>query len=240
MMKGGRLFYVGAGTSGRIGVLDAVECTPTFGVDRKKLVGIIAGGEKAMFVAQENIEDDYELGINEAAEKGISQRDSVIGITASGETPFVLGFIEKARKTGAFTVGLCCNNGSSLEEVTEKTIKPIVGPEVITGSTRMKAGTAQKLVLNMISTTVMIKMNKVYSNLMVDLRVTNRKLEQRAKEILSIITGEDLERAEEHLIKADYNVKHAIVMSRLKCSLEEAADILKRNKGNLRDVLESF
>jgi len=237
MKQGGRLFYVGAGTSGRIGVIDAVECTPTFGVEPDKVIGIMAGGEKAMFVAHENIEDNYELGAKRAGEYQLNSRDSVIGIASSGDTPFVLGFINKASTEGASTFGICCNHGTLLEKEVELVIKPVVGPEVVTGSTRMKAGTAQKMVLNMISTTVMIKMNKVYSNLMVDLKVSNNKLKKRAVKIFTTITNSEEKIAEKYLDKADYNVKKAIVMYVKACSVAEAEQLLELKEGNLRDII---
>lgn len=161
MKEGGRLFYVGAGTSGRLGVLDAIECGPTFGVENGKVVGILAGGEKAMFVAQEDTEDDFNMGAKEVKKYSINDLDSVIGIAASGNTPYVLGAVKEAKKHGALTIGLICVINSLLEKEVDVSIAPIVGPEVITGSTRMKAGTAQKIILNTISTTVMIKLGKV-------------------------------------------------------------------------------
>jgi len=237
MKKGGRLFYVGAGTSGRLGVLDAVECTPTFGVEPDKVIGVMAGGQEAMFLARENIEDNYELGAEEARKYEVAPEDCIIGIAASGDTPFVLGFIKEARSKGALTFGLCCNYGTSLEKEVELTIKPIVGPEVVTGSTRMKAGTAQKLVLNMISTTVMIKLNKVYSNLMVDLKVNNKKLRERAEKIFTTITDAEDQLAENYLQQADYNIKRAIVMYVRECSAAVADKLLEINDGNLREII---
>lgn len=212
MRKGGRLFYVGAGTSGRLGILDAIECGPTFGVENGKVVGILAGGEKAMFVSQEETEDDFDMGTKAIKKYSINDLDSVIGITASGSTPYVLGAIEEVKKHGALTIGLVCIIGSLLEKKVDVIIAPVVGPEVITGSTRMKAGTAQKLVLNTISTAVMIKLGKVYSNLMVALNPSNYKLRERAKNIFMEITSANYETAEKYLKKADYNIKAAIVM----------------------------
>ncbi len=237
MDQGGRLFYVGAGTSGRLGVLDAVECTPTFGVASDKVIGIMAGGQKAMFIAQENIEDNYELGAAEARKYEVGPEDCVIGIAASGDTPFVLGFVKKAYSRGAITFGLCCNHGTSLEKEVGLTIKPIVGPEVLTGSTRMKAGTAQKLVLNMISTTVMIKLNKVYSNLMVDLKVSNQKLRKRAEKMFITITAAEEKTAEVFLQRAGYNVKRAVVMYVRRCSADIADKLLEENEGSLRKII---
>ncbi len=237
MKKGGNLYYVGAGTSGRLGVLDAVECTPTFGVSPDRIVGIIAGGKEAMFLAQENIEDDYGLGKEEAVKIEVGKDDCVIGIAASGDTPFVLGFVEEASNLGALTFGICCNHNTKLEEIVQKVIKPIVGPEVVTGSTRMKAGTAQKIILNMISTTIMIKLNKVYSNFMVDLKATNGKLRMRAKHIFQAITNTDENTAEKYLGLADQNVKISIVMYQERCSYQKAEELLAKENGNLRKVI---
>jgi len=240
MKKGGRLFYVGAGTSGRLGILDAIECGPTFSVENGKVVGILAGGEKAMFVAQEGTEDDFNMGAEEIKKYCINDLDSVIGIAASGNTPYVLGAIEAAKKNGALTIGLICIIDSLLEKEVDVVIAPIVGPEVITGSTRMKAGTAQKMVLNMISTTVMIKLGKVYSNLMVALNPTNYKLRERAKNIFMEITNANYETAEEYLKKADYNIKAAIVMYQKGVTLKEAIKLLKEKGGILVRIIESL
>lgn len=239
MRKGGRLFYVGAGTSGRLGILDAIECGPTFSVEKGKVVGILAGGEKAMFVSQEETEDDFDMGAKAIKKYSINDLDSVIGIAASGNTPYVLGAIEEAKKHGALTMGLVCIIGSLLEKKVDIVIAPIVGPEVITGSTRMKAGTAQKIVLNTISTTVMIKLGKVYSNLMIALNPTNYKLRERAKNIFMEITNANYEAAEEYLKKADYNVKAAIVMYRKGVTLEKALKLLEEKKGILTRIIDS-
>ncbi|MDI3548652.1 MAG: N-acetylmuramic acid 6-phosphate etherase [Halanaerobiales bacterium] len=238
MKKGGRLFYVGAGTSGRLGVLDAVECLPTFSVEPDRVVGILAGGKKAMFLAQEDVEDSITSGVEAMIKHQVNELDSVVGIAASGSTPFVLGAIIEAKKRGAVTVALVCNHGSDLEEEVEIAITPIVGPEVITGSTRMKAGTAQKMILNMISTTVMIKLGKVYSNLMVDLKATNSKLRERAQVIFMTITGADEKMATGYLEKTAYNVKEAIVMFRLGVNLEKARDLLAEKDGLLAEVID--
>ncbi len=235
--KGGRIFYVGAGTSGRMGVLDAVECIPTFSVEQGLVVGILAGGEKAMFVSQEDIEDNWEKGSAELAKYNPGEFDSVIGIAASGDTPFVLGAIDEASRQGAFTASITCNNNTKLEEKTEIAIVPIVGPEILTGSTRMKAGTAQKMVLNMISTTVMVKLGKVYSNLMVDLQPTNEKLRERTRNIFIMITESSHQQANDYLRKANYSLKPAIVMYKRKCSLEEAEELIKEHQGVLRKII---
>lgn len=237
MKKGGRLIYVGAGTSGRLGILDAVECKPTFSVSPDRVIGILAGGEKAMFRSQEDIEDDAKLGAKKIRELELSENDSVIGIAASGKTPFVIGAVEEAGKLGAFTAALVCNNNSPLAAAAAEKIVPIVGPEVITGSTRMKAGTAQKMVLNMISTTVMIKQGKVYSNLMVDLQPSNEKLRNRAIDIFTIITAAEEEIAAEYLKKTDYELKEAVVMYEKGVELEKARELLAANDGILKKVI---
>jgi len=238
MKEGGRLFYVGAGTSGRLGILDAIECGPTFGVENGKVVGILAGGEKAMFVAQEDTEDNFNMGAKEVKKYGINDLDSVIGIAASGNTPYVLGAVKEAKKHGALTIGLVCIIGSLLEKKVDVIIAPFVGPEIITGSTRMKAGTAQKMVLNMISTTVMIKLGKVYSNLMVALNPSNYKLRERAKNIFMEITNANYETAEEYLKKAGYNIKAAIVMYQKGVTLKEAIKLLKEKEGILVRIID--
>lgn len=237
MKKGGRLIYVGAGTSGRLGVLDAVECVPTFSTEPNRVVGILAGGKKAMFLAQEDIEDNFVSGVREIKKMNINTQDSLIGIAASGNTPFVLGAVNEANERGAYTVGLACNKNTPLEKRVELMITPIVGPEVITGSTRMKAGTAQKMVLNMISTAVMIKLGKVYSNLMVDLKATNNKLRERAKGIFMTVTGESVEVAEHYLNKTNFAVKEAIVMFYNGVNFNEAVRVLKENGGSLQKVI---
>lgn len=237
MKKGGRLFYIGAGTSGRLGILDAIECGPTFSVENGKVVGILAGGEKAMFVSQEDTEDDFNMGAEEVKRYSINDLDSVIGITASGNTPYVLGAIEEAEKHGALTVGLVCIINSLLGKKVDVVIAPIVGPEVITGSTRMKAGTAQKIILNAISTTVMIRLGKVYSNLMVALNPSNYKLRERAKNIFMEITNTNYEIAAEYLKRAAYNIKAAIVMYQKGVALEKALKLLKEKEGVLVRII---
>jgi len=238
MKEGGRLFYVGAGTSGRLGILDAIECGPTFGVENGKVVGVLAGGKKAMFVAQEDTEDDFNIGAKAIKKYNINALDSVIGIAASGNTPYVLGAIEEAKKHGALTIGLVCIINSLLEKKVDVIIAPFVGPEIITGSTRMKAGTAQKMVLNMISTTVMIKLGKVYSNLMVDLNPSNYKLRERAKNIFMEITNINYEMAAEYLKETDYNIKAAIVMYQKGVTLEKALKLLKEKEGILVRIID--
>ena len=183
MKKGGRLFYFGAGTSGRLGILDASECPPTYGVDPSLVQGYIAGGDQALRTAVEGSEDSEELGRSEIGDRGVTRGDVVVGITASGRTPYVLGVVRQAAKVGARTIGIATNPNNLLQEEVEVCITPVVGPEVITGSTRMKSGTAQKMVLNMLTTASMIRLGKVYGNRMVDLKASNVKLVERAKRI---------------------------------------------------------
>lgn len=237
MKQGGRLIYIGAGTSGRLGVLDAVECTPTFSLEPGKVVGIIAGGKGAMFAAKEAVEDNFQLGVREIARYKVEKRDAVVGLAASGQTPYVLGALAEARKRDALSVMVYCNEGTPLALKLDVEINPVVGPEVLTGSTRMKAGSAQKMVLNMISTAVMVKLGKVYSNLMVDVNATNRKLRLRAENIFMEITGADVETAKAYLTQANYRVKPAIVMYKKECSLEKAQELLAKHEGFLRKVL---
>lgn len=208
---GGRLVYLGAGTSGRLGVLDAAECPPTFGTDPSAVVGLLAGGEEAMFRAVEGAEDDPVLGARDLAAIGLSDRDVVIGLAASGRTPYVLGGLDHARSVGARTVAVACNPGSEVGRHAEIAIELDNGPEVLTGSTRLKAGTSQKLVLNMISTAAMVGLGKVYRNLMVDVRPTNEKLLARAIRIVRDATDCDEQTARAALAAADQHAKTAIV-----------------------------
>ncbi|MGL5902034.1 MAG: N-acetylmuramic acid 6-phosphate etherase, partial [Cetobacterium sp.] len=185
MKKGGRLIYIGAGTSGRLGILDASECPPTYGVSEELVQGLIAGGVEAIFRAKEGAEDSKELAIQDLKDRELTANDTVVGLAASGRTPYVIGGLEYANEIGALTVSITCNADSSVAKEAKIAISPVVGPEVVTGSTRLKSGTAQKLVLNMLSTGSMIKMGKVYGNLMVDVQSTNEKLVERAKKIVS-------------------------------------------------------
>lgn len=237
MKNNGRLLYIGAGTSGRNGVLDAVECRPTFSLEPGKIIAIIAGGKEAMFNAKEAVEDNYQLGAREIARHHVGAKDCVVGIAASGKTPYVLGALGEAKKRGAVSIMIYCNEDTLIEQKLDVEINPVVGPEVLTGSTRMKAGTAQKMVLNMISTAVMIKLGKVYSNLMVDLNATNKKLIDRAESIFIAVTGADSGTAKNYLAQANYRVKQAIVMYERRCSLEEANKLLANNLGFLRKVI---
>lgn len=238
--KGGRLFYVGAGTSGRIGILDASECPPTYGTKPELVQGIIAGGDKAVFKAVEGAEDSEELGRQAVIDKGINDKDVVIGITASGRAPFVIGALREARQNGAAAIGISNNKNSIIKNEVEVEICPIVGPEVVMGSTRMKAGTSQKLVLNMISTTAMIKLGKVYGNLMVDVQATNIKLKDRCIRIVMYATGTTKELAEEYLDKSDYNPKLAIVMLKLNKDREFCEDLLKAADGFVSKAIENY
>lgn len=237
LARGGRLFYVGAGTSGRLGVLDAAECPPTFGVPPDLVQGVIAGGEPALRASIEGAEDDREAGARELAERGAGRGDAVVGIAASGRTPYVLGAVAAARGAGAVTVGIACNPNSPLSRAVEIMICPVVGPEVLAGSTRMKAGTAQKLVLNMISTAVMIRLGKVYSNLMVDVQPKNKKLIARARRIIRLATGCSEAEADAAFAAAGGRSKLAIVMILTGRGVGEAEELLARANGFVRDAV---
>jgi N-acetylmuramic acid 6-phosphate etherase len=239
MRRGGRLIYAGAGTSGRLGLLDAAECPPTFSTDPSLVVAMLAGGPAAMTRAIEGAEDDAEQGARDAARLNIGPDDVLLGIAASGRTPYVLGAVAEARRRGAFAAGLACTHPSALAEAAELMIAPIVGPEVIAGSTRMKAGTATKLALNALSTTVMIRMGKTYGNLMVDLRPTNAKLRQRAARIVSIVAGVSAEEAQRLLEAAGYEPKTAIVMALAGVDAGTARLRLAASAGQVRGALES-
>lgn len=239
MSEGGRLFYIGAGTSGRMGILDASECPPTFNADPEQVVGIIAGGEIAIRHAVEEIEDRPELGAADLAQKNLHPLDSVVGLASSGRTPYVLGAVKYARQLGAFTVGISCVPDSLLSTVVDLSIEPIVGPETLTGSTRLKAGTAQKMVLNMISTGVMVKLGKVYSNLMVDLRATNSKLRTRSVRIIQEACGVGEEQAAEVLQACDGEVKTAIVMVLNQTTPEIARSQLIQAGGNIHTAIQN-
>jgi N-acetylmuramic acid 6-phosphate etherase len=236
MEKGGRLFYTGAGTSGRLGVLDASECPPTFNVDPGLVVGLIAGGDYALRHSIEGAEDDPAQGVQDLKDRGLTAKDALVGIAASGRTPYVLGGMAYANQLGALTIGLSCVPGSQVECQARIAITPAVGPEVITGSTRMRAGTATKLVLNMLSTGAMIRMGLVYGNLMVNVQPTNVKLKDRATRIIAAATGVDEERAAELLATAGV-VRVAIVMQKLGVTREEALRRLDLVHGRLRAAL---
>lgn len=236
--SGGRLFYVGAGTSGRIGVQDAAECPPTFGSDPEQIQGLIAGGRRAVFKAQEGAEDQEINGANDIVAHGITERDVVCGIAASRRTPYVVGAVKKARELGAKTLFVTTNPRSQFNLDVDIAICPEVGPEVIMGSTRMKSGTAQKMVLNMITTAAMVQRGKVYENMMVDLQMTNKKLEERSKKIVMIITGIEYNEAERVLELANGHVKTAVVMIKANVNAAEAKKRLAKGDGFVRRAIE--
>lgn len=237
--NGGRIIYMGAGTSGRLGVLDAVECPPTFGVAPEVVVGLIAGGEKAFVKAVEGAEDSRELGHDDLVNIHLEGRDIVIGIAASGRTPYVLGGLAYAKEVGCHTVAISCNPGSAIGQAAELAIEVVPGPEVLTGSTRLKSGTCQKLILNMISTAAMVRSGKAYQNLMVDVMQTNEKLVVRAQNIVMEATGCDRETAAEMIARADGNAKTAITMILADCNVEEARSRLAAAKGHVREAIKS-
>ena len=240
MQKGGRLIYIGAGTSGRLGILDASECPPTYGVSEELVQGIIAGGTEAIFRAKEGAEDSKELAIEDLKSKNITENDTIVGLAASGRTPYVIGGLEYANKIGALTVSITCNANSEVAKVSKVSIAPVVGAEVVTGSTRMKAGTAQKLVLNMQSTGTIIKLGKLYGHLMVDVRATNKKLVERAKKIVCEATGVDREVAEKVLKETNYDVKLSILMILTGLDINEAKEKLSQNKGYIAKAMETI
>ena len=235
---GARLVYMGAGTSGRLGVLDAAECPPTFGVSPDVVVGLIAGGERAFIKAAEGAEDDCGLGAEDLERVGLTERDVVVGLAASGRTPYVIGGLEYARSRGAKTVAIACNRDSAIGRAADLAIEPIPGPEVLTGSTRLKAGTVQKLILNMISTGSMVRSGKAYKNLMVDVQATNEKLVTRSQNIVMEACGCTRERAVEALEKADGKVKVAIVAILLDGDVVAATERLEAARGHVREALE--
>nr|WP_263326188.1 N-acetylmuramic acid 6-phosphate etherase [Neobacillus sp. Marseille-Q6967] len=233
----GRLIYIGAGTSGRLGVLDAVECPPTFSTDPEMVQGIMAGGERAFIKAVEGAEDRPDFGANDLKEINLTENDTVIGIAASGRTPYVLGALQYARSIGAKTVALSCNRNAAISQAADHSIEVIVGPEVLTGSTRLKAATAHKMILNMISTSSMILLGKAYENLMVDVHVSNQKLKERAIGIIRKITGVSYEKALETLEEADQQVKTAIVMIKANVSKQNALERLKEANGYVKKAI---
>ncbi|HDX9611649.1 TPA: N-acetylmuramic acid 6-phosphate etherase [Bacillus toyonensis] len=233
----GRLIYIGAGTSGRLGILDAVECPPTFGTDDKMVQGFIAGGLKAFTKAVEGAEDREELAEEDLKSIGLNEKDTVIGIAASGRTPYVIGGLKYAHSVGASTASISCNKNAEISKYAKLNVEVETGAEILTGSTRLKAGTAQKLVLNMISTASMIGVGKVYKNLMVDVQSTNEKLVERSKRIIVEATGVSYEVAAEYYEKANRNVKVAIVMALLQCEYGEALEKLKEAKGFVKKAL---
>lgn len=236
--KGGRLIYVGAGTSGRLGLLDAVECPPTFGTVPEQVVGLLAGGHKAFVKAVEGAEDSKELGRGDIEVIKLTDKDTVVGIAASGRTPYVVGALEYANSVGAPTVALACNKESEIGRVSKIVIEVVPGPEILTGSTRLKAGTVQKMVLNMLSTVSMIRVGKVYKNLMVDVQQTNEKLHVRAENIVMEITSCDRVEARNYLKESEGSVKVAIIMYLVGCKKEEALEKLEKAKGHIREAIK--
>lgn len=234
---GGRLIYMGAGTSGRLGILDASECPPTFGTPAEQVVGLIAGGHKAILKAVENAEDNRELAVSDLNALNFSEKDVLVGIAASGRTPYVLGGMEYALSLGATVAAVSCNPDSEMSRLAGIAITPVVGPEVITGSSRMKAGTAQKLILNMITTGAMIRSGKVYGNLMADVEATNAKLVERQKRIVMAATECDRATAEQALTACDGHCKTAIVMILAQLSAGDAKALLAQHQGFIRDAL---
>ena len=236
LKNNGRLFYIGCGTSGRLGVLDAAECPPTFSTDKDLVQGIIAGGNKALVHSIEGAEDSFADGKNAVVNNKMNKKDILIGISANGDASYVHGALNYAKEKNVLTALICCNKVKEYNYL-DYTLSVVVGPEVIAGSTRMKAGTATKMILNMISTTTMIKLNKVYDNFMVDLKVNNKKLLNRAINIISNITNLDLVASEKYLLNAHGSVKAAIVMIVRKLSYDKACKLLDVNKGDLNKVL---
>ncbi|HET6200217.1 MAG TPA: N-acetylmuramic acid 6-phosphate etherase [Candidatus Acidoferrales bacterium] len=239
MRKGGRLFYIGAGTSGRLGVLDASECPPTFGVPRTLVQGIIAGGKRALTESVEGAEDHTERGAHDLRARGLTARDAVVGLAASGSTPYVLGALKYARKHGAYTIGLTMNRGSAISHLAHLTIAPETGPEVLAGSTRMKAGTAEKMVLNMLSTTVMIRLGHVYDNWMIKVAKTNKKLRERALRNLTNATRTQVLTAEHALRQAGDDLQVALIMLKAGLNARQARLRLAAKHGDLRKAVAS-
>lgn len=238
MARGGRLVYAGAGTAGRLGVLDASECPPTFNTDPARVVGLIAGGPDAMVTSVEGAEDSRELAARDLDALELTARDTVVGVSASGRTPYAIGAVEHARARGTLTIGLSCNSGSALAAAADHGIEIVVGPELLTGSTRLKAGTAQKLVLNMLSTITMIRLGKTYGNLMVDVRASNDKLRARSHRIVALATGATDKEIEDALAATDGEVKNAVLTLLGGVDGPTAARLLAKSGGHLRVALE--
>ena len=238
--SGGRLIYMGAGTSGRLGILDASECPPTYGVPFDMVIGIIAGGDKAIRKAVEGAEDSKELAVKDLKKIGFNEKDTLVGLAASGRTPYVIGGLEYARSIGAKTAAISCVQGAKISDIADAKIEVIVGAEAVTGSTRMKAGTAQKMVLNMISTTAMVKIGKVYQNLMVDVATTNEKLKVRALNIVSEATGIEKESSKKLLEDSGYDVKVAIVMGLASVDASKARKTLEKNDLNVSATIKNL
>ena len=238
LRQGGRLFYVGAGTSGRLGVIDAAECPPTYGVPSDLVNGLIAGGPLALIKSVEGAEDSREMGKKDLVDRGFSRKDALVGIAASGRTPYVLGAMDYAREVGAPVMALTCCSESEMSRHADITMAPLPGPEVITGSSRMKSGTCQKMILNMLSTCTMVKLGKVYGNLMVDVQATNEKLISRAIRIVQAATGAEESKAQQTLEQCGYACKTAIVMLLLNLDAEEAEKRLQAANGFIARVVE--
>jgi N-acetylmuramic acid 6-phosphate etherase len=237
LRKGGRIIFIGAGTSGRLGVVEASEMPPTFGTRPSTVQAIMAGGQEAVFRAKEGVEDNYEEGARSISRLRLTLRDVVVGVSASGMTPFVRGGLTRARKAGAKIIFITCWPGSELQNFVDVQIAPAVGPELIAGSTRLKAGTATKMVLNMLTTVSMIKFGKTYGNLMVDVQTGSEKLKDRARRIIGIVTGLDYDEAEILLKRARWNVKAAIVMQKTKLTLPQALRRLKKSEDSVREAI---
>jgi N-acetylmuramic acid 6-phosphate etherase len=238
LQKGGRLFYMGSGTSGRLGILDAVECPPTYSTDPEMIQGLIAGGKEAIFQAQEGAEDNPDLGAEDLRAKNLTKNDVVVGLSASGRTPYVLGGLTYANEVGAATIAVDCSENARIGNVAQIDLCALTGPEVITGSTRMKAGTAQKMIVNMLSTGAMIQMGKVYGNLMVDVKSSNSKLQERARRIVMAVTNCTRTEAMDALAQTDGKAKEAILVVALKITAEDAKKLLKKCNGFLSTALE--
>lgn len=236
--NGGRLIYMGAGTSGRLGVLDASECPPTYGVSGNMVVGLIAGGDRALRLAVEGAEDSRELGKKDLEACRLTKADVVVGIAASGRTPYVLGGFEYAKSCGCVTAAIACNKESAFSHAADIVIEAEVGPEVLTGSTRLKSGTAQKLILNMISTASMVRIGKAYENLMVDVMQSNEKLRTRAENIVKDATGVSREEARRTIDEAEGSVKTAVTMILADCDVETAKKLLEKSKGHVREAIQ--
>ncbi|KRF42949.1 N-acetylmuramic acid 6-phosphate etherase [Paenibacillus sp. Soil787] len=238
--QGGRLFYVGAGTSGRLGVLDAAECVPTYGTPPEMIQAVIAGGHDTMTRAAEGIEDDEEQAVQELKDRNLSNLDVVVGIAASGRTPYAIGALKYALNVGAYTVALSCNHNAIISQFAECKIEVVVGPEVVSGSTRMKSATAHKMILTMMSTASMVQLGKIYENLMVDVQASNKKLIERAKSMVIDITGSSYEKAEEVLVQTGFEVKTAIVMMEANVSLDQAKAALQQSAGHVRLAIQQI
>ncbi|EIW20388.1 MULTISPECIES: N-acetylmuramic acid 6-phosphate etherase [Pelosinus] len=238
MVKGGRLFYIGSGSGGKLGLLDATECPPTFGTDDNTVIGLISGGEEALSGWREDTEDDEGLAIKDLKAKGFGGHDVLVGISASGNTPYVISAVSYAKDMGNKTIGICCSLSGRLEHIADVCVVMDVGPEVIMGSTRLKAGTAQKMVLNMLSSCAMIKLGKTYHNLMVDVRPINRKLKQRVLDIITLATGKGEALAQQALTKAKGNAKLAILMLTLNINATIADALLKKHNGYLKKAIK--